>query len=263
MAGFSAGSRNIPSHSFAPAPSPGSLADIFAPRVTPVHGKRRRVKALQPVTPSPPAQSLMKLLLDLLPVILFFAVYQLGGQDIYRATAVLMVATVIVVGLRYLQTRKLEWLPLASLGLILVFGGATLLFHDPTFVKLKPTVLYVLFALVFVLAPLWGGKTLVERLMAQAIQIDRREVWQRVNVAWVVFFLALAGLNAFVAFSFPEPVWVQFKLYGLMGLTFLFVIAQALYLGRHASIKASEEAGAHSDETAAAPLAADRGERGS
>lgn len=200
----------------------------------------------------------MKLLYDLLPVILFFAVYKLypatppetiplinalpllhltpgkAGDAIYLATAVAIVSAFIQVSVYWLRHRRFEKMHIISLALITIFGGATLLVQDPVFIKWKPTALNWLFGLAFLGSQYIGAKTLVERMMGHAIQVSTL-VWRRLNLAWVGFF-SVAGLaNLVVAYSFSEETWVNFKLFGLMGMTLAFVIAQALYLTRYIS----------------------------
>lgn len=198
----------------------------------------------------------MKLLYDLLPVLLFFGAYKFYGaippevvngfnaipllnltpgepaDAIYLATAVAILAAFIQVALFWLRHHRFENMHLVSLGLITVFGGATLLVQDPVFIMWKPTVLNWLFGAVFLFTQYVGRKPLVERIMGHAIQVPRA-VWARLNLAWVGFF-GIAGLaNLIVAYGFSEEAWVNFKLFGLMGLTLVFVLGQALYLTRY------------------------------
>jgi intracellular septation protein len=172
----------------------------------------------------------MKLLASFFPIILFFIAYKTHG--IYVATGVAMAAALAQTGWHWLRHRQLERMHLVTLGLLLVFGGMTLAFQDPTFIKWKPTVVNWLFALAFLLAPLFGGITLAQRSMGQSIQLPAA-IWQRLSHAWMLFFFGLGGLNLYVAYSFDEQTWVNFKLFGLLGLTFVFIIAQSLYLARY------------------------------
>ncbi|QFY90925.1 septation protein A [Magnetovirga frankeli] len=178
----------------------------------------------------------MKLIASFFPIILFFIAYQSHG--IYVATGVAMAAALAQTGWHWLRHRQLEKMHLLTLGLLLLFGGMTLAFQDPTFIKWKPTVVNWLFGLAFLLAPLFGGITLTERLMGQAAQLPQ-PVWQRLNQAWTLFFFAVGGLNLWVAYRFDEQTWVNFKLFGLLGLTFAFIIAQSLYMARHMPPEAS------------------------
>ncbi len=171
----------------------------------------------------------MKLLYDFFPILLFFVAYKLYG--IYVATATAIVATILQVALFWLRHRRVEKMHVITLAIIVLFGGATLLLKDPVFIKWKPTVAYWLFAAVFLGSQFIGGKSLVERMMGHAIQTTRT-VWQRLNLAWVVFFVAMGLVNLYVAYHYSEDTWVNFKLFGLMGLTFLFVLAQGVVLAR-------------------------------
>jgi len=175
----------------------------------------------------------MKLFFDFLPIILFFIAYK--TYDIYVATAVAIVASLILVAYTWLRTRKVEPMQLVSLGLIVVFGGATLWLQNPLFIMWKPSILYVLFAAAFLGSQFIGNKTLVERMMGSLMSAPQA-IWHQVNIAWVSFFIALAGLNLYVAYNFDEATWVNFKLFGLMGITLVFMLAQGLWLGKHATM---------------------------
>ena len=174
----------------------------------------------------------MKFLFDLLPVAVFFIAYyapENREQAIYIATAAAVVASVAqTVGFR-LFTGKTEKMHLITLAIILVLGGITLLLQDKRFWFWKPTLVNWLFAAAFLGSQFVGERPLIERMLSQAAAAPRR-VWLRLNLAWVAFFLFLGALNLYVAFRFAEHVWVNFKLFGLLGLTLLFAVAQAFYL---------------------------------
>ncbi|HLS57593.1 MAG TPA: septation protein A [Zeimonas sp.] len=172
----------------------------------------------------------MKLLFDLFPILLFFVAYKLA--DIYVATGVAIVASVAQIAWLKLRARPIEGMQWTSLAIIVVFGGMTLFFHDETFIKWKPTVLYGLFAAVLAGGRLLFGRDLIRSVMGKQLALPE-PIWQRLSVAWIVFFVAMAALNLLVAYRFTTDVWVNFKLFGTMGLTIAFVIAQALYLGRY------------------------------
>ena len=172
----------------------------------------------------------MKLLFDFLPIALFFAAYKLA--DIYVATGVLIVATLAQVGWLWLRQRRVEKMPLITAGLVLVLGGATLILHDPIFVKWKPTIVNWLFAAAFLGSLLIGQKTLLERMMGEQLELPP-PVWVKLTFAWVLFFCILGLANLYVAFTFDENTWVNFKLFGMLGLTLLFVLAQAAYMSRY------------------------------
>ena len=172
----------------------------------------------------------MKLLTDLFPVILFFVAYQL--YDIYVATLVAIVASVLQVAWLKLRHGRAETTHWVTLGLLIVFGGMTLALKDPTFIKWKPTVVNWLFAAAFLLSELFMARGLLRRMMDHAITLPD-EIWTRLNLAWVAFFFAMGVLNLYVAYSYSEATWVNFKLFGFLGLTLLFMLAQGFYLSRH------------------------------
>lgn len=171
----------------------------------------------------------MKLLFDLFPIILFFVAYKM--VDIYVATGVAIVASILQIAWLRLSGKTIEPMQWASLGIILVFGGMTLLFQDETFIKWKPTVLYGLFAGVLAGGKLFFGRDLIRAVMGKQLSLPD-PVWQRLNVAWMLFFLVMAVLNIVVAYGFSTDTWVNFKLFGTLALTLGFVIGQGFYLGR-------------------------------
>lgn len=173
----------------------------------------------------------MKLLLDFLPIAIFFAVYHLSG-DIVLATLVLIPATLAQVGFLWWRYRRVEKMHLITLALLVVMGGATVLFRDASFIQWKPTVVNALFAVAFLASPLFGGKTLIQRMMERAVTLPPR-IWLRLNTAWAIFFVAMAALNVFVFKTFDEATWVNFKLFGMLGLTLAFVLAQGVYMSRY------------------------------
>ena len=201
----------------------------------------------------------MKLLLDFFPIILFFvSFYQakflinntfIGGlinperpehiNATIIATAIAIIATFIQVGYNWLAHHKLEKMHIFSLVLITVLGGITILLADPAFIQWKPTVLNWAFAAAFFISFFIGEKNLVERMMGNQIELPDY-VWTRLNISWILFFLISGAANLYVAFyyathleaSLRMETWVDFKLFGLMGLTILFVVLQAIYLSR-------------------------------
>jgi intracellular septation protein len=207
----------------------------------------------------------MKQLFDFFPILLFFVLYKfyldlpdeliLGinawiplmeltpGEStdaIYLATLAAILVTLVQVALAAVIVRKVEKMPLITLALLLVFGGATLALKDPVFIQWKPTAINWLFALVFLGSHLIGDKPLVERMMGHAIEITEKRVWAQLNLAWIGFFIVAGIANLVVApeidpfgLQFSEDTWVDFKLFGLMGMTIAFVVAQALYLARY------------------------------
>mgnify|MGYP001626200338 CR=1 FL=1 len=172
----------------------------------------------------------MKLLFDFFPIILFFIVFKLAG--IYAATAVTIAATFAQIGWVWFRHRKVEPMLWMSLGVVVVFGGATLLFHNDTFIKWKPTVLYWLFAAILSGAQLLQGKNLMRALMGKQMQLPDA-IWTKVNWSWVAFFALMGLLNIAIAYNFSTDLWVDFKLFGSLILTLVFVVGQSLLLSRH------------------------------
>lgn len=172
----------------------------------------------------------MKFLFDLFPIVLFFAAYKM--YDIYVATAVAIGAAFLQTGLFWLRHRKFEKMHVITLGILVVFGGLTLILRDPVFIKWKPTVVNWLFGATFLASRFFGERTLIERMMGHAITVPA-PVWLRLNWAWVLFFIAMGIINIYVAYTYSEETWVNFKLFGMMGMTLVFVFAQAFYLGRY------------------------------
>jgi intracellular septation protein len=172
----------------------------------------------------------MKLLFDFFPIVLFFIAFKLF--DIYVATAVAIAAAFLQSGLFWYKHRRFETMHLVTLGLIVVFGGATLIFQDETFIKWKPTVVDWLFAVTFLGSHFIGEKNFIERMMGKNIKLPAL-IWQRLNFSWVLFFSLLGAINIYVIFNYDTNTWVNFKLFGMLGMTFVFVLAQSLYLARH------------------------------
>jgi intracellular septation protein len=172
----------------------------------------------------------VKFLFDLFPVILFFIVFKMLG--IYAATTAAIIATLAQIGWVKFKHGKVDGMLIASGVIIVVFGGATLLLHDETFIKWKPTVLYWLFSIVLFAAELFWNKNLIRTVMQQQIALPD-PVWRRLNHAWAGFFAVMGVLNLYVAYNFATETWVDFKLFGTMGLMVLFVVLQSLYLGKY------------------------------
>jgi len=179
----------------------------------------------------------MKFLFDLFPVILFFIAFKVQG--IYVATAVAIAASVGQIGWLWLRGRKIDAMLWVSLAIVVVFGSATLLLHDETFIKWKPTVLYWLFACVLGAGEWLFHKNLIRKMLGEQIQLPE-PVWRKLNFSWVGFFACMGFLNLYVAFNFPTDTWVNFKLFGGMGLMLAFVIGQSLFLSRYVEQKESK-----------------------
>ncbi|MCK5716743.1 MAG: septation protein A [Thiomargarita sp.] len=173
----------------------------------------------------------MKLLFDFLPILLFFVAYKV--YDIYVATAVIIVASAVQVVLFWLKYRRVEKMHLVTLVLVLVLGGATLYFHNATFIYWKPTLVNWAFGLAFLGSQFIGKKNFLQRMLGEQVVLTSQKAWTNLNYAWVAFFISMGTINLYVAFNFDENTWVNFKLFGMMGLTLLFIIAQSFYLSQH------------------------------
>ncbi|MBO69068.1 MAG: septation protein A [Acidiferrobacteraceae bacterium] len=183
----------------------------------------------------------MKLLLDFFPLILFFVAYKY--TNIFIATAVAIAASVIQVIFYWSRKKRFEPTHIITLAVIVIFGGMTLIFRDDTFIKWKPTIVEWIFALIVLGSQLIGRRTAIEFLLGSQIQLPPR-IWKNVNLAWGLFFLLVGALNLYVAFFFRldldeatrTDIWVNFKVFGLMGLTLLFTIAQMALIAKHIQI---------------------------
>jgi intracellular septation protein len=171
----------------------------------------------------------MKILLDFLPLVFFFAAYKLWG--IYVATAVLMAATAVRMAIVYWLDKKLSAMHKATFALIVVFGALTLLLHDERFIKWKPTALYAGMAVALAAAQ-WGYRKNFLKLMLGSQLALPEAVWRRLGAAWVVYCLFMAALNGYVAGFYSTNAWAAFKLWGYV-FPLVFIIGQGVYVARH------------------------------
>ena len=208
----------------------------------------------------------MKLLFDFLPVILFFGSFMLadrhadaaarfatdhlgfavsggvvgpGEAPVLLATIVVVVATLLQIAFLLLTRRKVDTMLWITFALVTVLGGATVWFHNPTFIKWKPSALYWAMALAFWASQTLFGRNLLQSLVGEQLQLPR-EVWKRLNVAWVVFFSVIGFVNLYVAYNFSTSTWVSFKAFGLTALMLVFIVVQGVYAARH--VEPDEEA---------------------
>jgi intracellular septation protein len=172
----------------------------------------------------------MKLLFDFFPILLFFIAYKFF--DIYVATGVAIAATFLQVAISWFRTRTVATMQLVALAIIIIFGGLTLYLHDEQFIKWKPTVINWLFGGAFLASQIFGRQTAIERMLGSNLSLPKL-IWRRLNLLWVVFFLSLGGANLFVMSHFDRDTWVNFKLFGMLGLTVVFIVLQSLYLSRY------------------------------
>lgn len=186
----------------------------------------------------------VKLFFDFLPIVLFFIAYKLGGglyyfngqeydiKGIYVATAVMIVATLCQNAYNWFRHGRLENSHLITLVLVVLLGGATLWLQNPDFIMWKPTVVNWLFATGFIGVQLFTKQSLLERMMSEQLRLPAA-IWSRLNMAWIVFFILSGIANIYVAFNFDEATWVNFKLFGLLGLTLVFIVGQSFYLSKY------------------------------
>jgi intracellular septation protein len=180
----------------------------------------------------------MKLLFDFFPVLLFFIAYK--AFDIYVATWVAIVSSTLQVMVFWLKYRKFETTHLMTFGIILVFGGLTIYLQDEQFIKWKPTVVNWLFGFLFLASQWVGEKTMIQRMMGSNLTMPSA-IWRTLNLGWTLFFFLIGGINYYVMSYFNTDTWVNFKLFGMLGLTFLFVLLQSFYLSRHLPDSTTEE----------------------
>ena len=172
----------------------------------------------------------MKFLFDFFPILFFFIAYKFF--DIYVATGVAIASTFLQIAITWFKTRTVATMQLVTLAVIIIFGGLTLYLHDEQFIMWKPTVINWLFGGAFLATHLVGQKTAIERMLGTNLTLPN-PVWRRLNLGWVVFFLCMGAANLYVMSHFDRDTWVNFKLFGMLGLTLIFVVLQSLYLSRY------------------------------
>jgi intracellular septation protein len=209
----------------------------------------------------------LKLLFDFLPIILFFVAFKVadankaaaaafatshfgfivsggivGAEEapVLLATVVVVIATLTQVAWLAARGKKIDLMLWVSLALVVTMGGLTIWLHSETFIKWKPTLLYWVMAAALLIASLVWRKNLIRTLLGEQLTLPE-PVWQRLNIAWAAFFALMGALNLWVAFHFATPTWVNFKLFGLMGLLLAFALGQGLYLARYMSDDEKEE----------------------
>lgn len=188
---------------------------------------------------------LVQLLFDFFPVIAFYLTYKITG-DLFIATAVIIVAVIAQTGWQWFRHRKVSQMALISGAMVVIFGGLTLLIHDKAFIQWKVTVVNWLLAGGFLASRFFGDKVFIERMLGENVQLDRSS-WRTLNWLWVGFFATLGAVNLYVVYNFSEAAWVNFKLYGMIGLTVVFAVLQTLWL---ASKMPAEDAPPQSEQQA-------------
>ncbi|HEY0210237.1 septation protein A [Acerihabitans sp.] len=172
----------------------------------------------------------MKQFLDFLPLVVFFVFYKL--YDIYIASGALIAASALVLIYTWIRYRKVEKVTLLTFIMVAIFGSLTMYYHNAEFIKWKVTVIYGLFAIALLVSQFMLGKPLIQRMLGKELTLPAR-VWNNLNIAWALFFLACGAANIYIAFWLPQSVWVNFKVFGLTGLTLVFTLLSGVYVYRH------------------------------
>lgn len=183
----------------------------------------------------------MKQLLEFIPLIIFFIVYKM--VDIYAATGALMVAMTITFIYSYFKNgKKAEKMQIITLAMILIFGTLTLVLHDDAFIKWKVTLVYAVFAIGLLVTQFVFKKPAIKQMLGKELTLPD-QIWNNLNLAWAIFFAVLGLLNIYVAFNLSQEIWVNFKVFGLLGVTLVFTALSGLYLYKHlpASDKSNQE----------------------
>jgi intracellular septation protein len=177
-------------------------------------------------------------IIDFIPVLLFLLAFKMYG--IYVATTVGIVATAIQVVITRIIRHRFDKQQLVTLVVFAVFGGMTLYFHNPAFVKWKPTIVFWIFGIAFIISQFIGKKPIIQAMLEKVVDAEMKspvptQVWRRLNLAWGIFFLVLGTINIYVAHYFSIDTWVNFKVFGILGLIMIFSFIQAFYLARYLS----------------------------
>ena len=194
----------------------------------------------------------MKLLFEMFPIILFFTMYKFGDkivakigveisqdENIYIATAVAIAASIVQIIYAYIKNKKVEPPMIIGLAVIVIFGGATLIVHDEMFIKWKPTVLYWIFSFIMIIGRLIFKKNFIYELLHKQMEAPSN-IWGKMNIMWIIFFAAIGGLNLYIVYNYSTDVWVNFKLFGILGCMILFLVIQALMIAPYLKTDSSE-----------------------
>jgi intracellular septation protein len=172
----------------------------------------------------------MKQLLEFFPILLFFVAYKL--YDIYIATAVVIGATIVQVAIAWFKYRKVETMQWITLGLVIVFGGATIILHDEQYLKWKFSIIEWLFGLAFLSSHFIGKKTFIERMMSSNLTLPAN-IWQRLNFSWATFFISVGFINVYVMYNYNTDDWVTFKTFIAPALMVVFMVVQMSFLYKY------------------------------
>ena len=177
-------------------------------------------------------KSLLKLITDFGPLLIFFVVYSKSGKDLSAAIPPLIVATIIAVLISYVVERKVPYIPLIGGIIISVFGGLTLYFNNPVFLYMKPTIINILFGLTLAFERIFTKEHILKKMLGKSISLSD-EGWKILTMRWMFFFFALALINEYVWRTQTEEFWVNFKVWGILPITFVFTAFQVILINKH------------------------------
>ena len=177
-------------------------------------------------------KSFLKFIADFGPLLIFFTIYYKSGNDLSVAIPPLIIATIIAVGVIYFLEKKIPYIPVVGGVIISLFGGLTLYFDNPVFLYMKPTIINVIFAITLIVGKTFFNKNFLEFFFKTAFQLDELG-WGKLNNRWAYFFIFLAILNELVWRTQPETTWVNFKVWGILPLTFIFTALQLPMINKH------------------------------
>ncbi|WP_028862210.1 septation protein A [Psychromonas aquimarina] len=180
----------------------------------------------------------MKQFFEFIPLIIFFAVYKM--VDIYAATASLMLTTGLMLAFNYFKNGRLEKMHIVTFVMVMLFGTLTLVLHDDVFIKWKVTVVYALFSLALLVTQFIFKKPAVKQMLGKELSLPDN-IWNNLNLAWAVFFALLGVVNVYIAFSLSMEVWVNFKVFGLLGVTLAFTVLSGVYIYKYLPVPESEK----------------------
>ena len=177
-------------------------------------------------------KSLLKFIADFGPLLIFFTVYYKSGNNLSVAIPPLIISTIIAVGVIYYLEKKIPYIPIVGGVIISLFGGLTLYFNNPVFLYMKPTIINIIFAITLIVGKTFFNKNFLEFFFKTAFQLDELG-WNKLNNRWAYFFIFLAILNELVWRTQPETTWVNFKVWGILPLTFIFTALQLPMINKH------------------------------
>ena len=177
-------------------------------------------------------KSIIKFLADFGPLLIFFTIYYKSDNDLAAAIPPLIISTIVAVAVIYFLERKIPYIPLAGGVIITLFGGLTLYFNNPVFIYMKPTIINIVFAVILLVGKSFYNKNFLKFFFQSAFQLEE-EGWNKLNLRWALFFIFLAILNEIIWRTQSEAMWVNFKVWGILPLTFIFTAFQLPLIKKH------------------------------